>query len=430
MRFLPPTQAASKFRLSADIADQVRSHLACLGQSQIALQVMPHEDETIRAVFCRAEMQPFLHMKFGPQSAAGKSVRFGWRRHEMTPDELMEVARTWVAPANKYGNVSVYVAPVPQGSEQLVNLALLDVDDPAVDPDLVLGKLMELGLEPAAVVRTSLFPHDVERSRKTQFWLRFREQISADEQGSIQRLLASDDMGLGGDSGAAGKLQLGRLAGFFNRKLKYQFDFNQDAFTPLRELKNAPRSMLVANASKGAFVSAQGFLDLRAKARLDVKNRELAARVAKQLAMQPASGGKAAFGQVSVQQAVAQLDAFHRAYQSGGGTSISLSHLDFRALLPLADRGLSGADMEKALLAHEATQRKANPNQYAAKTADAVMAFREAGQKAMAQLSADPKYAQRSESARADLFKALRSRLFGQIKDEMRRARSINTETS
>lgn len=100
----------------------------------------------------------------------------------------------------------LYIRPAPHENGDSQGLILIDDLDP-----VMVEELTDKGLQPSLVVETS--------HKNCQAWVRISDRVNRSEATHLAKLLAKE---AGGDPGSASYQHYGRLAGFTNRKEKYQ----------------------------------------------------------------------------------------------------------------------------------------------------------------------------------------------------------------
>lgn len=126
--------------------------------------------------------------------ADGPGGRVIWQR-DLTPAAVMH-RKGYYASQNAQG-FGIFVQPAPALNRALVLLD--DVED--------IEALFARGVDPCAVIETS--------QSNFQAWVDLGEPIPPEHRAAVAKLLARE---FDGDKAAAGKIHLGRLAGFQNRK--------------------------------------------------------------------------------------------------------------------------------------------------------------------------------------------------------------------
>ena len=217
----------------------------------------------------------------------------------------------WLRLQNSQGR-NIYVRPQGEHSLSLVD----DLTRDAVE------QMKRAGFQPAAVVETS--------PGNYQAWLKHPERLPKDLGTAVARALARQ---FGGDMGAADWRHFGRLAGFTNRKPKYQ---GPDGLFPF---------VRVIEATGSTYSEAGRFL-ATVKRQLDEANRVRAERAA------------AGFCAPSQNSALKTIDDFRNnpAY-CGDETRVDLAY----AIYALG-HGVSDAEIRNALgrrdLSHKGNQRR------------------------------------------------------------------------
>lgn len=120
--------------------------------------------------------------------------------------------------ANAKGN-HIYIRPAGEHGLTLVD----DIDQAKI------SDMKKKGFQPALVVETSPGNH--------QAWLKNGKTLPSNVSTEVAKIVAKE---FEADQGSADWRHFGRLAGFTNRKLKYQNDMGQFPFCRLREASGVP----------------------------------------------------------------------------------------------------------------------------------------------------------------------------------------------
>jgi hypothetical protein len=217
----------------------------------------------------------------------------------------------WLRLQNSQGR-NIYVRP--QGEH---NLSLVDdLNRDAVE------QMKRAGFQPAAVIETS--------PGNYQAWLKHPERLPKDLGTAVARALARQ---FGGDKGAADWRHFGRLAGFTNRKPKYQ---GPDGLFPF---------VRVIEATGCTYSEAERFL-VGVRRETDEATRRRAER------------SRLAFSAPRVDSPLKSIDAFrNNPIYGGDGTRVDLAY----ALYALS-HGVSDTDLRAALasrdLFHKGSERR------------------------------------------------------------------------
>jgi hypothetical protein len=217
----------------------------------------------------------------------------------------------WLRLQNSQGR-NIYVRPQGEHSLSLVD----DLTRDAVE------QMKRAGFQPAAVIETS--------PGNYQAWLKHPERLPRDLGTAVARALARQ---FGGDLGAADWRHFGRLAGFTNRKPKYQ---GPDGLFPF---------VRVIEATGSTYAEAERFL---AGVRREME----------QATRMKADMSRSAFSARRVDSPLKSIDAFRdNPVYCGDGTRVDLAY----ALYALS-HGVSEADLRAALasrdLSHKGNERR------------------------------------------------------------------------
>ena len=217
----------------------------------------------------------------------------------------------WLRLQNSQGR-NIYVRPQGEHSLSLVD----DLTRDAVE------QMKRAGFQPAAVIETS--------PGNYQAWLKHPERLSKDLGTAVARALARQ---FGGDMGAADWRHFGRLAGFTNRKPKYQ---GPDGLFPF---------VRVIEATGVTYPEAERFL---AGVRCEME----------QATRMKADRSRSAFSAPRFNSPLKSIDAYRdNPVYGGDGTRVDLAY----ALYALS-HGVSEADLQTALasrdLSHKGNERR------------------------------------------------------------------------
>ena len=174
-------------------------------------------DRTLAAVARQLSAMQASHFKVGIFNSSSQNSNGMWLR-EYSPEGLAQ-AVPFLKAKNSEGR-HIYVAPTPEHT----HLTLID--------DLNnqnLANMRKGGFQPAAVIETS--------PGNFQAWLNHGTPLSADMGKWVAQRLARQ---FGGDPSSAGHWHMGRLAGFTNRKEKYDKGGGVFPFVLLHETRLEP----------------------------------------------------------------------------------------------------------------------------------------------------------------------------------------------
>lgn len=177
--------------------------------------------------------------------ASGKMMNRSWPLNQV----LQSI--TWLQRMNAQGN-DIYIRP---GEDEKHGLVLID-DLEGINVD----EMIENEHNPFLVVETS--PHNI------QAWVRVGKTVPGPLRGEIGRILAKR---YDGDLNSADSRHYGRLAGFTNRKEKYQDKYGQQPFCLLRHA-NSNCSFIAPGSAK--LIQAAAELLNNSTTKKEIKNSE------------------------------------------------------------------------------------------------------------------------------------------------------------